>query len=80
MNTSLGVINSQVTMQFTRQLVSTDSSGQDVNIDVPRVWIWALGTINNNGTLNVHVQRGALNNNNTVSLSTSCQSKIALDF
>ena len=73
-NTNVNFTNGQLTMRFSKQLVSTDSSGQDVNIDTSRVWIWAIGNISNDVFYNG--KNGTLNDGNPIQLPTSCIRKL----
>ncbi len=47
-----------LTLRFSRQMVTIDTSGNDVSIDTPRYWIWAVGSIDNDGFFLQHFQRG----------------------
>ena len=52
-NTSVTRVDSDLTMTFSRQLVTTDGT-DDVSLDTPRHWIWAIGS----GNFNQHTLRG----------------------
>ena len=74
MNTSLDFTNGQITLRFLRELVTSDISGQDVSLNVSRVWIWAIGNITDDDppVIDIHTNRGLLNNGNPIALPTTC--------
>ena len=36
-------------LQFSRKLITTDTTGEDVALNTNLVWIWAMGSISNQG-------------------------------
>ena len=66
---------------FSKELITTDTTGEDVTLNINRVWIWAMGSISSQGN---HVifqysmaSRGTLNSGEPVALP--CQSGLKLN-
>ena len=74
-NTTVVSANSVLTLKFSRELITADTTGEDVPLNTNRVWIWAMGLISTQGN-RVILQhstdsRGTLNSGEPVSLT--CQ-------
>ena len=74
-NTTVVFGNSVLTLQFSRELITADTTGQDVALNTNRVWIWAMGSISSQGdpVILQHsaASRGTLNSGEPVALT--CQ-------
>ena len=74
-NTRVVFGNSVLTLQFSRELITTDTTGEDVALNTNRVWIWATGLMASQGdpVILQHSTnfRGTLNSGKPVDLT--CQ-------
>ena len=69
LDTSVEFANDELTLRFSREMVTTDSIN-DVSIDIPRYWIWAIG-LYDNGNIEQHTNSTRGVSTNPISLPSA---------
>ena len=70
-NISFEFLEGELLLRFSRQIITFDQSEQDVSLDVPRYWIYAIGPYVD-GAFTQHDTRGVSNGAITLPSAIEC--------